>query len=98
MIRQITQVSDAFFMMNLAKTILDFHLFCSHQKVTLRDYNCSTIKYKMHGGKQEEIKGKRDKRVCAEINKPFYSRRRFFTLLFILRVFSPMFLLSFTFF
>ncbi len=41
MIRQITQVSDAFFMMNFAGTILYFHLFCSYQNVTAGEINAT---------------------------------------------------------
>jgi len=41
MIRQITQVSDAFFMMNFAGTIPYFHLFCSYQNVTAGEINAT---------------------------------------------------------
>ena len=62
MIRQITQVSDAFFMMNFARTILDFHLFCSYQNVTSGEMN-TTIKTQIAGWQKEKIKT-RLKGVC----------------------------------
>jgi len=68
MIRQITQVSDAFFMMNFARTIRDFHLFCSYQNVTSGGVGVITIRHNKTLAKKGEIKVTRDLRVRAEIN------------------------------
>lgn len=54
MIRQITQVSGGFFMMDFSRTLLDFHLFVSSENVSSGEIN--TTQKQTAGSQKQKIK------------------------------------------